>query len=216
MASAAPFNSNNLPQPIAGFEMISRYWDRKMNIAAAKILPGELYVSVAGEMISTVLGSCIAVCIRDKKLGIGGMNHFMLPEQKAHSSDHWTEKGNGMATRYGNWAMECLINEILKAGGSIENFEVKIFGGGAVLKGVSNIGLHNVEFVTAYLKRENLRISAQDVGDVCPRKVLYFAETGAVKVKRMKLSGRESVTERETAYIADVIKKDSYGSIDLF
>lgn len=94
-----------------GFENINRYWDKTSNCHAAKILPGEYYVTINKEIIVTVLGSCISACIRDKKLKIGGMNHFMLPENKA-SQNTW----NNLATRYGNYAMEHMINDILKNG----------------------------------------------------------------------------------------------------
>ena len=103
------------PKAHPGFEGINRYWDKKMKVHAAKILPGELYVSTCGEMVVTVLGSCVSACIRDKVKGIGGMNHFMLPQDSEHSHQFKSGSAHDVETRYGNWAMETLINEILKA-----------------------------------------------------------------------------------------------------
>ena len=71
------------PPSIAGFEHVNRYVDREHGVIAAKILPGEYYVTQEDELITTVLGSCISACIRDKESGMGGMNHFMLPETTA-------------------------------------------------------------------------------------------------------------------------------------
>jgi len=154
---------HDLPKPIHGFEHVSRFWDRRLNVPAAKILPGECYVSKHGELISTVLGSCISACIRDKKIGIGGMNHFMLPIQ---STEKGITRNNSVnpALCYGNWAMEFLINSILKQGGQKERFEVKVFGGGRVLSGMTNmdIGLKNIDFLEGFLNSEGLTVSSQE------------------------------------------------------
>lgn len=182
------------------YEHINRYWDKVNQVWAAKILPGELYVSTHGEMISTVLGSCISVCIRDKKKGIGGMNHFMLPQNSEFSSDNWGENPATSASRYGNWAMEYLINAILKRGGEKKNFEVKVFGGGQMMAEMTDIGQKNIIFVYQYLAEEQLRIEASDVGDVYARKVLYFPDTGSVKVRRIKNVKNDTIIRRETEY----------------
>jgi len=208
-----------LPTPLPGFEHINRYWDKRMNVPAAKILPGEFYVSRAGEMIVTVLGSCVSACIRDKQLGIGGMNHFMLPIESEHSTDNWGGKVSH-ASRYGNWAMEYLINAILKLGGTRRNLEIKIFGGGNVMQNMSDIGQRNVEFVKQYLYEENFEITAQDVGTVYPRKVLYFPDTGAVKVRKMIQVTNDTFLERERAYSrgleAENKGETGAGSVELF
>ncbi|WP_096084886.1 chemoreceptor glutamine deamidase CheD [Agaribacterium haliotis] len=206
-----------LPNALAGFEHVNRYWDRRMDTPAAKILPGECYVSDKGEMIVTVLGSCVAACVRDKRLGIGGMNHFMLPVQH---SDRAIERPSlvNSALCYGNWAMEFLINEIMKLGGTRSHMEVKIFGGGKVLSGMNNIdiGARNVGFVLEYLEREGLRIDAQDVGSDCPRKVLYFPDTGAVKLKRLRVRANDTVERREKAYMESMMEKKSSSDVELF
>ncbi len=205
-----------IPRSLPGFEHINRYWDKRMNLAAAKIMPGEFYVSLHGEMIVTVLGSCVSACIRDKVHGIGGMNHFMLPIQGVHSSPKWGSSDISSASRYGNWAMEFLINEILKAGGERRNLEVKIFGGGNVLSNMTNIGQRNIDFVKKYLWSEALDIVAEDIGDMFPRKVLYFPDTGAVKVRKMRQMRNDTVIQREKAYIEDINKKPKSGEVELF
>lgn len=215
--NASNASPKRLPSPLLGFEHINRYWDKRMHVPAAKILPGECYVSTKGEMIVTVLGSCISACIRDVELGIGGMNHFMLPVQ---NHNHSIERPNlvNAGLCYGNWAMEFLLNEILKRGGKKERLEVKIFGGGRVLSGMSNIdiGGRNVGFVLEYLEREGLAISSQDVGSDCPRKVLYFADTGAVKLKRLNTVANSTLEKREKAYLDSMSKTKVSSDIELF
>ncbi len=209
--------NHHLPTPILGFEHINRYWDRRINGAAAKILPGECYVSNYGEMIVTVLGSCIAACIRDTKLGIGGMNHFMLPVQ---SGDKGIQRNNSVnpALCYGNWAMEFLINSILKLGGKRERLEIKLFGGGRVLSGMTNIdiGKRNIEFVIDYLERDGLTIAAQNLGGGYPRKVLYFPDTGAVKMRRLRTVANDTIEKRERDYLDSMNKKPQTGGVELF
>ena len=218
MSLRPPEDYARLPKPLDGFEHINRYWDRHMDLPAAKILPGECYVSAQGEMIVTVLGSCIAACIRDRRLGIGGMNHFMLPVQ---TTDRRMQRTSLVDTAlcYGNWAMEFLINEILKRGGARRDMEVKIFGGGRVLSGMTNIdiGARNIGFVLEYLEKEGLAIVAQDIGSDCPRKVLYFPDTGAVKMKRLRVRANDTVERREREYMDSMLKKKPNASdIELF
>lgn len=208
--------TQTLPSPLPGFEGINRYWDRKMSVAAAKILPGQFYVSRHGEMISTVLGSCVSACIRDKMIGVGGMNHFMLPIQGDNSSDSWNQSAVSESMRYGNWAMEYLINEILKQGGNKRHFEIKLFGGGRVLKNMTNVGARNIDFVRAYLFKEGLMADAENLGDIYPRKILYFSDTGAVKMKRLKTTHNDTIRVREEEYIKTINHKPTAGDVELF
>ena len=205
-----------LPPPEPGFEHVNRYWDRRMNVPAAKILPGEFYVSRCGEMIVTVLGSCVSACVRDKQLGVGGMNHFMLPQEGRHSTDNWG--GDlALASRYGNWAMEYLINAVLKMGGSRRNLEVKVFGGGNVLSNMTEIGTRNVSFIQSYLQNEALQISAMDLGGPYPRKVLYFPDTGAVKMKKLVHVENDTIEQREKRYCDNLQQQpDKSGDVELF
>jgi len=213
-----PYSSSghDLPDCPAGLEHISRYWDKRHRTFAAKLLPGEYYVSIHNELICTVLGSCISACIRDVRTGVGGMNHFMLPlgcEEIHSGKEHLTS-----ATRYGNFAMEMLINGILKHGGNRKNMEVKIFGGGKVLASMSgmDIGLNNIEFVHDYLRQENMRIVAEDVGDIHPRKVLYFPETGRVRVKKLINVHNSTISDREKMYRDTIERKSEKTDIELF
>ena len=188
-----------------------------MGLAAAKILPGECYVSREGELISTVLGSCVAACIRDPMLGIGGMNHFMLPIQIGEKGITRNNSVNP-ALCYGNWAMEFLINSILKHGGRKERLEVKLFGGGRVIAGMKSmdIGRRNIEFVHQYIVNEGMAIAAQDLGGDFPRKVLFFPDTGAVKMKKLRALTNDTVQQREQAYLESMSKKPNSGDIELF
>lgn len=188
-----------------------------MNQPAAKILPGECYVSGHGEIIATVLGSCVAACIRDKEIGVGGMNHFMLPLQTGTNQITRPSLANSELC-YGNWAMEYLINTIIKMGGRRDRLEVKVFGGGRVLSGMNNIdvGRRNVEFVLDYLDRDRLNVVSKDLGSDHPRKVLYFPDTGAVKLKRLRSTENDTVERREKAYYDQMKKKPQSGDIELF
>ena len=207
----------NAPPILQGFEHINRYWDTKHDIFAAKILPGEFYVSLHGELITTVLGSCVSACIRDKVIGIGGMNHFMLPDsgQRTRSSA-WEDTPVSAETRYGNVAMERLINVILANGGDRKNLEVKLFGGGKVLNINTDIGGKNVDFVKDYLSAEKFEVVAEDTRGVWPRKVQYFPLTGRVRIKRLNALHNDTLSRREQAYIKRLKDKKVQGKVDLF
>ncbi|MBE0439845.1 MAG: chemoreceptor glutamine deamidase CheD [Gammaproteobacteria bacterium] len=201
------------PPCLKDFKHINRYWDRQHATWAAKILPGEYYVTIHdNEAIATTLGSCVSACIRDKVFGIGGMNHFMLPVKAEHSSDDWMDT----ATRYGSYAMEHLINEILKNGGNRKNLEVKLAGGGKVMRNMSDVGAKNIEFVLNYLQLEQIEIAAQDLGDNFPRKVLYYPATGKLKVKRLRSLHNDTLLAREIAYQHELDVKPDSGDVELF
>ena len=206
--------NHSLPPALKGFESIKRYWDNAMAISAAKLMPGEVYVTREDEMIMTVLGSCVSACIRNPKTNVGGMNHFMLPQMGPNAVMPSIE---GSAARYGNWAMEVLINEILKYGGTKADLEVKLFGGGKVLDSMTmDIGRRNIEFVFSFLEQEGIRVQAHDVGDRYPRKLLYFPHTGKVRVRKLQSTNQATVIRREAAYLQDIKKKPVEGDIDLF
>lgn len=202
------------PKALPGFSHINRYWDKVHDVYAAKILPGEYYVSLEGEMIVTVLGSCVSACIRDSVFGIGGMNHFMLPigAEGGASNSTW----NNAATRYGNFAMEALINDVLKHGGRRENLELKIFGGGMVMEHMTNIGKQNIAFVHEFIKTEGLKLLAEDLGGIYPRKVHYFPQSGKVRMKKLRSMHNRTIIEREADYMDSLETKPIEGEIDLF
>ncbi|MFC1602039.1 chemoreceptor glutamine deamidase CheD [Pseudomonadota bacterium] len=205
----------DFPPVIKGFESINRYWDKRHNIIAAKILPGEYYVTKQDEMVCTVLGSCVSACIRDAKVGVGGMNHFMLP---LSDDGNWGGADDlvSTATRYGNYAMEHMINDILTHGGTRRNLEVKVFGGGKIMSTMSDIGNKNIQFVQDYLAQEGLKIIGEDLGDIYPRKVLYYPYTGRVLMKKIKDLHNDTIVKREEAYQHDIEKKPVEGDIELF
>lgn len=189
------------------------YFDRLHNTEAAKIMPGEYYATARDMLLVTVLGSCVCACIRDKVSGIGGMNHFMLPDNGQDQNNPF-----GESARYGTYAMEILINQLLKMGAKRSNFEVKVFGGGAVLRGftVANVGEKNAEFVLKFLKTEKIPIAAQDLLDIYPRKVYYFPQTGLVRVKKLKQVHNDTIITRETEYSTRLHYSKMEGDVELF
>ncbi len=211
----SPDQSHNLPSVLPGFEKVQRYWDPTREISMAKILPGEFYVTTQHEAIATVLGSCVSACIRDTDLGIGGMNHFMLPIK---GSIYDQDSVNSEAARYGNWAMEFLINQILKSGGRRRMLEIKVFGGSNVLPSLpSMVSEDNIRFIMNYVYNENLNIRAKDVGGHLGRMVVYYPKTGLVQVKDLNDIRKYKIPEIENQYmksIGDKISKS--GDIELF
>src|SRR6476661_1958024 len=188
------------------------YYDRTFDCDAAKILPGEYYYTPKDMLIVTVLGSCVSACIRDRVKGLGGMNHFMLPDGG--------DPGNPVSAsmRYGTYAMEVLINDLLKAGARREHLEAKVFGGGAVLRGFSamNVGERNASFVMQFLKTERIPVLAEDLNDIYPRKVYFFPRTGKVLVKKLMQTQNDTLAKRELDYAKRLKVAPVGGDIDLF
>ncbi|MDX2252731.1 MAG: chemoreceptor glutamine deamidase CheD [Nitrospira sp.] len=177
------------------FAHIRRMRDNRFPHEIASILPGEFFVSADPMIVYTVLGSCISACIRDPIARVGGMNHFMLPEPKEGGYDSW-----GESTRYGSYAMESLINGILKRGGLKSRLEVKLFGAGKIYEGNIDVGARNVDWVREYLRAEGLMPVKTDLGDVYPRKVYYFTESGRVLLKKIERLKNRTIADRETEY----------------
>ncbi|MCF7987579.1 MAG: chemoreceptor glutamine deamidase CheD [Methylovulum sp.] len=210
-------SKENVGSPsIVGFEQINRYLDNAYGIIAAKILPGEYYVTKENELITTVLGSCISACIRDKESGIGGMNHFMLPVTTSDKLKKGNEAVVGNATRYGNYAMEHLINTILSNGGKRKNLEVKVFGGGKIIPTLTDIGIKNIEFVLEYIDTEGLHLLSQDLGDIYPRKIIYFPKTGKVGMKKIQDLHNTTIVQRERQYFDNIKNAPVAGDVELF
>ncbi|HEX4871059.1 MAG TPA: chemoreceptor glutamine deamidase CheD [Nevskiaceae bacterium] len=187
------------------------YFDPKFNAQALKVLPGEYLVTEREVMLVTVLGSCVSACMRDPLLGIGGMNHFMLPD---------TEQGGAASesARYGSYAMEMLINELLKRGAARSRLETKVFGGGAVLPGftVNNVGERNGKFVLEYLRAEGLGLNGRDLFDIYPRRVHYFPRSGRVMVRRLPSANDTEVLASERLYQSRLRQSPTQGSVELF
>lgn len=200
---------------LPGFESINRYWDGKHSKIAAKILPGEFYVTGNDEVIVTLLGSCISVCVYEPVMKLGGMNHFMLPVT-GNSIDHDAILLNGEAGRYGNYAMEHMINEMLKQGARKERLQFKVFGGGKVLKNATTVGDSNIEFVFDYLQKENYSVLSSNVGDIYPRKILFYTSTGDVFMKKLQTLHNDTILERERSYKEKLEKEKLSGDVELF
>ena len=185
------------------------YSDHHFQYDAVKVLPGEYFVANEDIMVMTVLGSCISACIWDGRVRAGGMNHFMLPD--GDSSD-----GGG---RYGSYAMELLINQMLKMGARRETMQAKVFGGAQVMAGFTtmNVGERNTKFVLDYLATERIPVVSQDVLDIHPRKVCFFPVTGKALVKRLAHSHPETLAvEERKGNAATMARSTSGGSVDLF
>jgi chemotaxis protein CheD len=213
-------SSSRPPKPQAGsarpeyFSHIQRRFDARVDAVVATLHPGDYYVATEGELISTVLGSCVSACIRDGRLCIGGMNHFMLPVDRSEGGGGWGSAASA-ATRFGNVAMERLINEILKLGGRRADLEVKLVGGGKVLDALTDVGARNIRFVKEYVQAEGFRVVGEDLGDLYPRKVLYDPASGSAQVKRLARSDGRVVAD-ETRYMRDIDGTPVGGDIELF
>lgn len=190
-----------------------RYMDRKFGLEAAKILPGEYFATDKNMVLVTVLGSCVTACLRDPRAGVGGMNHFMLPRSEQDPTNPIS-----MSARYGTFAMEILINQLLKMGARRENMEAKVFGGGNVLRGftVNSIGEANANFVTEYLRNEGIRIVAEDLLGVHPRKLYFFPGTGKVLVKKIRELHNHTIVERESEYNLRLRNVVVGGDVEIF
>jgi chemotaxis protein CheD len=189
-----------------------RYRDPRFEAIAVKVFPGEHHVTAsADEMLVTILGSCVSACIRDPLISVGGMNHFMLPESGGAG---WDTASASM--RYGNVAMERLINDILARGGARERLEIKVFGGGNVMNGTTNIGHRNADFVENYLLTENLTISAAHLRGNLPRRIHYFPATGKVLLLELRRAEEAAVFDREAIYKSKIQSEPVAGSAELF
>jgi chemotaxis protein CheD len=183
------------------------FYDAYFKNDAVKVLPGEFYVDTEDMLVMTTLGSCIAACLWDRHAKVGGMNHFMLPE------------GSGDSGRYGSYAMELLINEMLKKGASRMTMEAKIFGGGAVISGMSsiNVGERNTKFVIDFLSTERIPIVSKDVLDIYPRKVCFLPNSGKAMVKRLAATNVDAlVNQDKLAAQKAAPARTGGGSVDLF
>jgi chemotaxis protein CheD len=189
----------------------NRYFDRQFEAEAVKVLPGEYYVTGADIVLVTVLGSCVSACIRDREKGIGGMNHFMLAEAGDKNIV-------SASARYGTYAMEVLINHLLKLGARKSALEAKVFGGGRVLSSLptSQVGERNCEFVLDFLATEGIALAAQDLLDVHPRKVYYFPTTGRALVRKLVRMHNDTVMKREKEYADRLSEAPVTGDIELF
>ena len=194
------------------FGNIRRIQDTRFPYEVAVILPGEYFVSQEPKVVYTVLGSCISVCLRDPFVNVGGMNHFMLAAPTStNATDRWLDSG-----RYGTFAMDMLINGIIKLGGKKERMEAKVFGGGKILEGIYNIGAKNAAWALDYLESEGVPLLKANVGDVCPRKVYFFTDSGKVLMKKLDQVMASSIAEEERQYQAKLQWDPVQSDVTLF
>jgi chemotaxis protein CheD len=183
------------------------FYDAHFKNEAVKVLPGEYYCDTEDLLVMTTLGSCIAACLWDRQARVGGMNHFMLPD------------GAGDSGRYGSYAMELLINEMMKRGASRLTMEAKVFGGGAVISGMNsiNVGERNTQFVLEFLATERIPVVSKDVMDIYPRKVCFLPFSGKAMVKRLAPANAEALVAQDRAAAQKAVPQNTGGgSIDLF
>jgi chemotaxis protein CheD len=186
-------------------------FDREFRVDAVKILPGQYHAARSGA-ITTVLGSCVSTCLWDPVTHVGGMNHFMLPGDSASAGAPWAA-----SARFGVYAMEVLINETIRLGADRRRLVAKVFGGARLLAGFDrlDVGARNSRFVLEFLRVEGIRVLAQDLLDVCPRKLHFVVDTGKVQVKRLGFAPDEPVARRERHYLQRLDGKRS-GEVDIF
>ncbi len=197
-------------QPRKAGEASFFFFDAHFNNDAVKVLPGEFFVADEDLLVMTTLGSCIAACLWDRERRVGGMNHFLLPEAGGAEGD---------SGRYGSYAMDLLIGEMVKRGATRSTMEAKVFGGGAVVSGMNtiNVGELNTRFVLDYLRTEGITVVSKDVLDIYPRKVCFLPASGKAMVKRLASTNTEALAAQERAAAARALPKASGGgSVDLF
>ena len=189
------------------------YYDAHFRNEAVKVLPGEFFVYDEDILVMTTLGSCIAACIWDRDKRIGGMNHFLLPDMGSSGGS------GGDSGRYGSFAMDLLIGELVKRGATRSSMEAKVFGGGAVVSGMTtlNVGERNTTFVLDYLRTERIAVVSKDVMDIYPRKVCFLPASGKAMVKRLASANTEALAAQERAAAHRAAPASSGGgSVDLF
>lgn len=188
-----------------------RFHDRFENIDVIKIFAGDYYVtSREDEMLATILGSCVSACIRDPVVHVGGMNHFLLP------GDDGSDGQNSDSARYGMFAMESLVNGLLKAGGQKHRFEVKVFGGGNVINNSSRIGSKNARFIREFLHREGYRIASEDLEGDHPRRLHYYPHSGKVLMRLLRRKEDMVVVDVEARYKQQLGERKAEGDVELF
>ncbi|HEV7260820.1 MAG TPA: chemoreceptor glutamine deamidase CheD [Bosea sp. (in: a-proteobacteria)] len=189
-----------------------RYFDPRFEATIITVAPGEHEITSArDEIVATVLGSCISVCMRDPHNGVGGLNHFLLPKSNGSADASAGE-------RYGDTAMEVLINGLLKRGAKRSNLEAKVFGGARVLSGATMlaIGDGNIAFVTEFLNREGIPTVSKDVGGTRSRRIHYQPSTGRAWVQHVQSSQKSTEHEQEVAYLNRLKTQPVAGEVEIW
>ncbi len=193
-----------------------RVWDSRRGAYVISIRPGDCHVTLCSDYIGTLLGSCVAACVWDPIAGVGGMNHFMLPEDRAGSGQWAGVETLRPSNRFGVFAMESLINCILNHGGQRRHLHAKVFGGGRVLPGLSDVGQRNIRFVRQFLDEEGIAPEGEDLGGPWPRKVLFHPGSGRAFVKRLRKVEMSTIAWREREHLKNIQRQPVQGSVELF
>ena len=185
-----------------------RYFDRDFQVDSVKILPGQYHAASGPGAISTVLGSCVSTCLWDPVMRIGGMNHFMLPGDGDAAASPVAP-----SARFGVYAMELLINQMVRMGADRRRMVAKVFGGGRVLQGFGtlDVGAKNCQFVLEFLATEGIPVVARDLLDVYARKLHFFPDTGKVQLKKLHIMPNDAVQQREREYLRELGDKPGGG-----
>jgi chemotaxis protein CheD len=195
------------------YDGIRRYYDQNMELTVVKLMTGDCYfTSEPREMLVTILGSCISVCLYDPVTKMGGMNHILLPGDK---NDIVSKTDPGYSTRFGVNAMEELINGLLKLGGKKDRFEAKIFGGGAVIKTSNAIGDKNIKFVKEFLATEKITLKGEDVGGDMARRLHFFPDTGKAMIRKLRRKEDMVIIDKEKEYQEKLVQKVAAQTVDV-
>ncbi len=190
-----------------------RFFDRELQVDTVKLLPGQYHAASGPGSISTVLGSCVSTCLWDPVTRVAGMNHFMLPGETGASRSPW-----GASASLGVYAMEVVINDMVRLGADRRRLVAKVFGGARVLHGFDtlDVGAKNSEFVLDFLREENIQLLAQDLLGVCPRKLHFFPESGKVRMRKLNLQPGGEVQQGEREYLMRLAGKPVVGDVEIF
>ena len=185
---------------------MSRYWEARLNSFIVQVLPGELHVTDEDIVITTVLGSCVSACVRDVRRGVGGINHFKLPNV--------LRGDEGDSARYGVYALECLVNQVIGGRGRRADLEVKVFGGGRVIDGTGDIGKSIIDLVRKFFAAENIAIDSEDLGDTYARRIRYWPKSGRAQVQRIPMARATEVVRKERKAANTIVPLS--GTVELF
>jgi chemotaxis protein CheD len=189
------------------------YFDRRFNAWVINVPPGgQAIASAEGELLSTVLGSCVAACLRDPVTGIGGMNHFLLPGEEL--SDAATTDD----MRFGVASMEQLINALIKQGAMRSRLQAKLFGGATMMAARTDgsVGGRNARFALRFLACEGIAVAAQDLGGDTPRRANFEPATGRAWVNRLPSPTARDIAATENDYRKSIMQRDRAGDLEVF
>lgn len=194
-----------------GLRTDGSYLDSEFGAYVVPVVLGHHRISSRDDdMLVTTLGSCVAACINDPVVRVGGMNHFLLPGSPSGG------EGFGVATRYGSVAMEWLINDLLTRGARRERMEVKLFGASRVIDTSLDVGAANAAFAVDYVRREGLALAVQDLGGDKGRRVHFFPTTGRAFRRLLRPEAELETVHQEMDYLQALRRTPVEGEMELF